>query len=98
MDGMCVRQRAGEATDLAEQVRAVANQAASARDAQWRSVAAAAFREVLDSDVYRVLAVAVAFDEVANALHAHARAVEVSGADAVLGLLPAARRALDLLP
>jgi hypothetical protein len=50
-----------------------------AADADWESVAAEAYRAQLHAEIERVLAAAVAVDEAAAALVAHALAVEATG-------------------
>jgi hypothetical protein len=76
VDADAVRARAREVAALADEVRGVASWARRAGDADWESVAAEAFRTRLHAEIERVLAAAVAVDEAAAALVAHALAVE----------------------
>jgi len=80
VDADVARARAREVAALADEVRSVAAWVRRAADADWESVAAEAFRAQLHAEVERVLAAAVAVDEAAAALVAHALAVEASPA------------------
>ncbi|MGZ4602311.1 MAG: hypothetical protein ACXV0U_01800 [Kineosporiaceae bacterium] len=87
MDGAWVRQRAAEVAGLADEVRAIAEGVRRAGDVEWRSAAAASFRQGLDAEVRRLLAVAGEVDEGAVALRAHAAAIEALGPVPLVGAL-----------
>jgi hypothetical protein len=78
VDADAVRARAHEVAALADEVRALAAWVRRSADADWESVAAEAFRAELHAEIERVLAAAVAVDEGAAALVAHALAVEAT--------------------
>jgi hypothetical protein len=81
MDGDQVRRLALRVGALAEEVRAAAARVAAASGVRWQSTSAAAFRERLGEQTVQVRRAAVAVDDVAAALNAHARAVEASTPD-----------------
>ena len=82
MDGDQVRRLALRVGSLAEEVRAAAARVATASGVRWQSTSAAAFRERLAEQTVQVRRAAVAVDDVAAALNAHARAVEALTLDA----------------
>ncbi|NLT56035.1 MAG: hypothetical protein GXX79_16070 [Actinomycetales bacterium] len=81
MDGERIRILAVRVEDVAVQVRRIATGLvgpAAGTGLRWESSGAGAFREALDAEVVAVRRGAVAVDDVAVALRAHAHALEAA--------------------
>ena len=71
-----VRRSAARVQQIGDDVRRLADRTLGAGAGQWRSTAAASFRQRLAEEVARVRAVATELDRAADALLRHAGAVE----------------------
>ncbi len=76
MDAAVVAASAMVLGRLAEEVRAVASQAAAAAGVEWSSTAAGQFRGRLSHEAAAVLRLADLLDEASGAMAAHGSAVE----------------------
>lgn len=71
-----VRRSAARVRQIGDDVRQLADRAGAAAAGQWRSTAAATFRQRLAEETARVRAIAAELDDAAEALLRHAAAID----------------------
>jgi hypothetical protein len=76
MDATHLRHQAAELRGLAGEARRAAAMSAATQDVEWRSLAAERFREALRHEADLTLRCADLLDDAAQAMAAHARAVD----------------------